>query len=253
MLRLVKKVKDTAKWCILQVINKCLSSYEVKEMFCDKYLPFSPLSREKMCRKEFFYNAFRALSFNGIDGDYVEFGCCGGMTFALAYHEARRFEYNTKLWSFDSFQGLPAPEGPKDAHPVWKQREMTTLLDQFYAICDSNKIPRDAYSVVPGFYKQSLSMNNTVSLPENISLAYIDCDLYSSTKTVLEFLMPRLKHGMIIAFDDYFCWSATQISGERKAMMELFSKDCRWEMVPYMQFGWHGNSFVIEDKKISSS
>ena len=81
----------------------------------------------------------------------------------------------------------------------------------------------------------------------------IDCDLYSSTKTVLEFLMPRLKHGMIIAFDDYFCWSATQISGERKAMMELFSKDCRWEMVPYMQFGWHGNSFVIEDKKISSS
>ena len=48
--------------------------------------------------------------------------------------------------------------------------------------------------------------------PTDIALAYIDCDLYSSTMPVLEFLLPRLKNGMIIAFDDYFCWSATQLS-----------------------------------------
>jgi hypothetical protein len=29
------------------------------------------------------------------------------------------------------------------------------------------------------------------------------------------------KHGMIVAFDDYFCCSATQISGERRAFVEF--------------------------------
>ena len=59
-----------------------------------------------------------------------------------------------------------------------------------------------------------------------------------------------MKHGMIIAFDDYFCWSRSQISGERKAMLEFFSKNNRWQLVPYMQFGWHGNSFVVEDERV---
>jgi hypothetical protein len=45
--------------------------------------------------------------------------------------------------------------------------------------------------------------------------------MYSSTRTVLSFLESRLKHGMIVAFDDYFCWSSTQISGERRAFVEF--------------------------------
>jgi hypothetical protein len=69
---------------------------------------FQPSWREKTCRQEFFYNAFKALAFNGIDGDYAEFGCWGGMTFALAYHESRRHQHQAKLWAFDSFAGLPA-------------------------------------------------------------------------------------------------------------------------------------------------
>ena len=64
-----------------------------------------------------------------------------------------------------------------------------------------------------------------------------------------KFLLPRLKHGMIIAYDDYFCWSATQLSGERRAQLEFFSRDPRWELVPFIQFGWHGQSFVVEAGK----
>src|SRR5437660_906115 len=59
--------------------------------------------RERLCRQEFLFNAFKALSFNGIDGDYAEFGSSGGMTFGLAYLEARRHGHPAKLWAFDSF------------------------------------------------------------------------------------------------------------------------------------------------------
>lgn len=218
----------------------------------DKYL-FNVTAREEACRQAFFYNAFHTLAFNGINGDYAEFGCCGGMTFAFAFHESRRSGHLAKLWAFDSFQGLPTHKSAKDEHPVWKEGLMATSLEEFHAICKSNKIPRDAYSVIAGFYDQTLTKILPTDLPNNIALAYIDCDLYSSAKTVLEYLMPRIKHGMIIAFDDYFCWSPTQISGERLAMLEVFSNNDRYELVPYIQFGWHGNSFVVEDKKVLSN
>lgn len=225
----------------------------IKHLIYHRLIPalaFRNSWRERMSRQEFFYNAFRVLSFNGIDGDYAEFGSCGGKTFALAYHYSRRQGHQVKLWSFDSFQGLPATQESKDKHLRWVAESMATSLDEFHAICNTNGIPRDAYCVVPGFYEQTLAKMLPENPPENICLAYIDCDLYSSTKVVLEFLLPRIKHGMIIAFDDYFCWSKSQISGERMAMLELLSKNKRWKLVPYMHFGWHGLAFVVENRSI---
>jgi O-methyltransferase len=124
---------------------------------------------------------------------------------------------------------------------------MGTPEREFHALCAARGIPSNAYAVVPGFYEQTLATMPPNAEPANIALAYIDCDFYSSTKTVLEFLMPRLKHGMILAFDDYFLWTESHVSGERRAMLELFS-DGRWTLLPYMQFGWGGNSFVVEER-----
>ena len=36
------------------------------------------------------------------------------------------------------------------------------------------------------------------------ALLHIDCDLYSSTKTVLDLLRPTIKKGTIIMFDEYW-------------------------------------------------
>jgi hypothetical protein len=51
---------------------------------------------------------------------------------------------------------------------------------------------------------------------------------------------------MILAFDDYYCYSQTQPSGERLAAAECFAGDPVWRLLPYVQFGWHGMSFVVE-------
>lgn len=207
--------------------------------------------QEKYGRQTFFYNAFKALSFNGISGDYAEFGCCGGMTFGMAYQEATRHGHAARLWAFDSFQGLPPQAGAKDEHAKWIAGNMKTSLDQFHKVCAKNGIPGERYSVVSGFYDETLPKLSNEEAPADIALVYIDCDLYSSTQTVLEFLSPRIKHGLIIAFDDYFCFSASQIAGERRAMLEFFAKHTQWELVPHMQFGWHGQSFVIEDRRLT--
>jgi hypothetical protein len=203
--------------------------------------------REVACRREFFYNAFKALRFNGIDGDYAEFGCSTATTFGLAWHEVWRCGHPARLWAFDSFQGLPPPSpGADDEHPEWVEGVMAISVEEFHAACARHGIPRDRYSIVPGFYEEALPALGSEAEPRNIALAYVDCGLYSSTKAVLDFLCPRLKHGMIVAFDDYFCWSPTQLAGERRAMLEATSADDRFEWLPYIQYGWHGQSFVLE-------
>jgi len=209
-----------------------------------------PSQGEQGDRAVFFHHAFKALAFNGISGDYAEFGCHGGMTFELAYRESRRQHQHVKLWAFDSFAGLPPTADAADEHPFWRPGTLATPLEQFHQTCADHGIPRTAYATVAGFYADTLPALDPQSAPTDIALAYIDCDLYSSTREVLAFLLPRLKHGMIIAFDDYFCWSATQPAGERRAMREVFDDHPQWSLLPYVTFGWHGQAFVVEDKTL---
>lgn len=201
-------------------------------------------------RDDFFRRAFTALAFNGIQGDYVEFGCCGGVTFGLAHQHSRRQKHSCRLWAFDSFAGLPAQAVVEDSHPVWIQGDMTIGVSDFRQICKEHGIAMDDYRIVEGYYDDTLRGTGSSELPKDICLAYVDCDLYSSTKAVLAFLMPRLKHGMILAFDDYHCWSSTQASGERKACGEYFRDNPDWELVPFAAYGWGGMSFMIESKKL---
>ena len=201
-------------------------------------------------KRRFFWTAFKALEFNGIDGDYAEFGCHGGKTFRLAYDQISRRTMDRHMWAFDSFQGLPDSGNALDDHPVWVSGAMRTEIDAFHEICRSHGIARTAYSTVEGYYEQTLPGIPGDAAPSNIALAYIDCDLYSSTMRVLEFLVPRLKHGMILAFDDYYCWSANQVSGERKAVLEVFEHHLDWHLHRYRDIGWPGTSFVVERKDL---
>jgi O-methyltransferase len=72
---------------------------------------------------------------------------------------------------------------------------MKTSVDEFDWACERTRIPRAAYRVVPGFYEDTLAKMPATQAPANIALAFADCDLYSSTKTVFKFLGPRMSTG----------------------------------------------------------
>jgi O-methyltransferase len=216
------------------------------------------VAQEFAALEALFRDAFFMLAFNNISGDYVEFGCCTATTFRVAWRESchaataigltehqpprlRRF------WACDSFEGLPLPKHPIDCHPRWSPGTLRISVDEFHRRLATAGIPRSAYLVVPGFYEDTLlDASPAESLPNDISFAYIDCNLYSSAVTVLRFLLSRLKHGMVIALDDYYTYSSDHPSGERQALADVFPFESGWNLVPYRAFGWHGMSFVLE-------
>lgn len=199
-------------------------------------------------RKEFFRRAFHYLAFNGIDGDYAEFGCYGGMTFRIAWSACQNVGHQAHFWGFDSFEGLPRSIDPKDEHRHWTPGWLATSLEEFHEICALARIPPDRYTAVPGYYQSSLRPEADGPRPEKVSLAYIDCDLYSSAVEALAFLESRLRSGSVLGFDDWFCYSAAGPSGERLAAIEHFSQS-KWALVPFVQYGWFGMSFLVEDRQ----
>lgn len=196
---------------------------------------------------DFFYDAFVNLNVNDISGDYVEFGSWGGTTLKLAHEATNATGKPRHLWAFDSFEGLPEATDPRDYHPGWRPGSPAGQggVDKFHAACEEHGIPRDAYTAVAGYYDQSLPSIGDGE-PRDIALAYIDCNMYSSAVTVFEFLEPRLKHGMILAFDDYFCWSPSEVSGERSALHEFEQAHPEWSFLRYQNIARAGLSFAVE-------
>jgi O-methyltransferase len=196
---------------------------------------------------EFFDCAFTALSFNGISGDYAEFGCYGGLSMWLAQQAIAANPVPRHMWAFDSFSGLPKTDEPRDRHPAWIPNTMAWSVEDFHSMLATRGVPRDAYTTVEGYFAESLPPLGTDGPPQDIALAFVDCDLYSSTVSVLTFLEPRLKHGMILAFDDYYCWTDSDVSGERAALDEFAADHPEWNFHRYMSIDWGGVAFVVEN------
>ena len=173
-------------------------------------------------RYNFFKRAQYYLQVNRIDGVYLEFGSHEANTFRLALNTLglpKKPNHISKFYAFDSFEGMPEPEGI-DKQKIWRRGMNFTSKEKFL-----NIVKKDLHrvEVVKGFYDVTLS-NFKLKNNEKVALAYIDCDYYSSTKYCLKFIkdnMKNMQHGCLIAFDDWDCYYSDAMRGQRLAFSEF--------------------------------
>ena len=165
----------------------------------------SVIGREKVLLK--------AISETKIDGLYCEFGVYKGYT--LNFIQANT---SNTIHGFDSFNGLPE---------FW--------IDGFDK--DAFELPNTPQfsgnvKIHEGYYDYSLPifLNNH---KESIAFMHIDCDLYSSTKTIFDLCKDRIKPGTVISFDEYFNYPGWQ-HGEFKAFQEFIqNSELSYEYITY--------------------
>jgi len=113
-----------------------------------------------------------------------------------------------KIYGFDSFEGLPE---------VWHHEPKGSYTTRG----EIPKVPSHVELIV-GWFDQTLpNFLDTHSGP--VRLINIDCDIYSSTKTVLDLLAPRIVSGSVIVFDEYI-GNAHWREDEYKAFQEAVTK-----------------------------
>ncbi len=161
---------------------------------------------EKMQNAKLFDNKLDllnyALSQVNVGEMFFEFGVYKGVT---VNHIAKRINGKV-IYGFDSFEGLP------DHWRVGMERGHFKL----------DKLPEvdNNVKLVAGYFDASIPnflQGNQIS---SIAFMHIDCDLYTSTKTIFNNLHPYLANGTIIVFDEYFNYPGWQL-GEFKAFQEL--------------------------------
>jgi hypothetical protein len=111
------------------------------------------------------------------------------------------------VYGFDSFQGLP--ERWRDGYPV----------GQFAR--DGMPVVEPNVNLIKGWFEDSLPLF-CAKHAGNIGLLHVDCDLYSSTKTVFKVLEPRLVPGTVIVFDEYLNYPGWE-QGEFLAFREFLA------------------------------
>lgn len=131
-----------------------------------------------------------ALRESPAEGLALEFGVASGTTLRIIAAErgARR------VVGFDSFEGLPEPwrlgfDTGAFAMPAPPDVGEAELVVGWFS------------DVLPGFVEQN---------PGDVAFLHVDCDIYSSTRTVLEHVGPRLVEGSVVLFDEYYNYPGWQ-------------------------------------------
>ncbi len=111
---------------------------------------------------------------------------------------------------------------------------------------DFFRIPREAYTATKGFYDQTLTREKNAQLEMGlVSLAHIDCDLYKSTLSCLQFVQENLQQGTVILFDDYYCCQGNLGMGESGAFSEWLSGHPEWTANRWFDYSIHGKAFIL--------
>ena len=158
----------------------------------------------------------KALQRVALEGAFLEFGVYKGQSLA---HMANLVSPKM-VYGFDSFDGLPEDWGVGHAGSSGKKNVEFFGKDAFRAEIPSFE---DNVSLYIGIFEETID-RWMFDHPDLVAYLHIDCDLYSSAKTVLMKLSERITQGTVIVFDEYFGYFEWR-QGEYKAFQEFVKEN----------------------------
>lgn len=181
-------------------------------------------------------------------GAYYEFGV-GRMNSLLRYWRAyarlRRALglAEPRIFGFDTFTGLPETTHAADQLKGWSPGAFAMSLGECEALVKKFKIPNVQF--IQGLYEQTLTPELAAALKEHPpGIINIDVDFYTSTVSVLSFLQPLLKPGVIIHFDDIWSFNGDPTRGQLRAIRE-FNEAGPFHLAPHWLGLGSGHIYVV--------
>ena len=138
------------------------------------------------------------------EGYWMEFGVFTGRSL-----EQFSRKCPTDIYGFDAWEGLPEKwddQNPLHCYSLGGNIPMGYVVGENHSMFNSNHPtnilpwPKNV-KLVKGYFDATLP-KFLEKFPEDVAFIHIDSDLYSSCKTVLDNLKPRIKKGTILLFDE---------------------------------------------------
>lgn len=182
-------------------------------------------------------------------GDYLEFGVFNGSSIGSMHIARAQMEAvdQMRLFGFDAFQGLP-PGAENDDGGVWKSGWYACSFEDMQQCLRDRNINPDDMHWVKGWYNETLTPSLAKQFNmNNIGIVMVDCDIYSSSKTVLDFIAPQINTPVILCFDD---WKLNDVDlnedGEYRAFNEMLEAHPELEARKIPSYNRKSQSFVVQ-------
>lgn len=199
---------------------------------------------------EFFTDCVNRLhQLKGDDiGDYLEFGVFNGNSIgSMAIVRKQMQLQNMRLFGFDAFEGLPEGSENED-DGVWKKGFYACSFEQLQQCLQRRDVNPADITWIKGWYNQTLNTETAEKYAlNNFGIVFIDCDTYSSSKAVLDFLAPRIQQPVILCFDD---WKLNDLDikgmGEYKSFNEFLESNPHLSAEEIPSYNRKSKSFVVK-------
>ena len=136
----------------------------------------------------------------------LEFGVARGYTFTKMLYATKYLNVEDRftVHGFDTFDGMHETSDQADKDIVnddnWAVGQFKSDKDKIDAYC---RTKYHNFALHKGFFEDTLTAEFLQSLADQPpALIWIDCDYYSSARTVMEKLIPVLPNGCVIYFDE---------------------------------------------------
>jgi hypothetical protein len=222
-------------------------------------------------RDSIIHKAATLIAAEQVEGDYLEFGVYQGASMIRAYHAIRQVceqraaddahsaehQRNVReqwkrmrFFAFDSFQGLPAPEGV-DAHTAdFERGKFAASLSYFNIRLERGGVDATRVVPVPGWFNDTCTPRTVEQHQmKHAAIVHIDCDLYESARVALKFIGPLLADGTVLIFDDWYAFRGRPDRGEQRAFNEWTATMPGWTFTQYQKEGPWRNSFIANRKE----
>jgi O-methyltransferase len=171
-------------------------------------------------RMQTVFSACKDVIENNVNGDLVEAGVWKGGLSATMGHLCELENKDRKVWAFDSFEGMSAPDPAKDLLDSESSAGACFIdsvqlhnfdLEDFKSTCfDMVGIQKNTINICKGWVNNTIPM--FVDQIKEIAILRIDLDWYEPTKEILENLYPKVVNGGYIICDDYGCWRGARLA-----------------------------------------
>jgi len=182
-------------------------------------------------------------------GDYLEFGVFNGSSLGSAYLTAKKMGLSSmKFFGFDSFEGLPT--GTDDEHDILQKGFYRCPFEKTKECLTKRDVNPDEVVWVKGLYNETLNDEtfSKIGYPK-IGIVFIDCDTYSSSKTVFDFLAPLIVEPAIFCLDDWKLYDMDiKGTGEYKSFNEFLEKNRHIKAKEIKSYNRKSKSFIIIPK-----
>jgi O-methyltransferase len=241
---------------ISRLINKSLawSGLELRRKVVNTPLPFDPqmpvevneferniinecgkFSMTGCVRMWALIQSMKHVSYNKINGAFVECGVWRGGNLALMRRFSDYHKISRPIFGYDTFEGMTAATSVDvdlfgaRASDLMRNTPKSENTHNIHAYVGLQQVEKNLKSLnchqgirlIKGKVEETLIVPE--NLPSEISILRLDTDWYESTKMELEVLYPRLVRGGVLIIDDY-----GHFKGAQKAVDEYFANQNVW-------------------------